>query len=753
MVKTMGLFSIQSFLGLLILQSSLISADVKSDLETYIVHVEHPDGKVITNSEELEAWYHSFLNTITQSLEGELPRMVYTYRNVIKGFAAKLSTDEVKTLQDYEGFVHARPQRKLPLHTTHSPSFLGLHQNLGFWKDSNYGKGVIIGVLDTGILPSHPSFSDEGMPPPPAKWKGTCEFNFTACNNKLIGARYFTIGNGTPLDEGGHGTHTASTAAGNFVAGANSFGQANGTAVGIAPLAHLAIYKVCSGRDCSESDVLAAMDAAIEDGVDVLSLSLGFPSVPFAFDAVALGAYSAMQKGIFVSCSAMNNGPSYDTLSNEAPWILTVGASTIDRKLRATAVLGNKEEIDGEAIVQPNNFSQMLPLIYPGKTVTNPNAQFCTSGSLDIIDAKGKIILCEINEELLADMIKEVVKAAPAAIILMNQNSAGVTKLLAAIPWPTTQISYADGLRIKTYINSTSTPMATISFEGTVIGDAHAPIVASFSSRGPSLQSLGILKPDIIGPGVNILAAWPVSAEGNRNTKLTFAILSGTSMACPHLSGVAALLKSAHPDWSPAAIKSAIMTTADIVNLAHNPIEDQTLQPADVFATGAGHVNPSKANDPGLVYDIDPQDYIPYLCGLQYTDREVAIITQQKVNCSQVSSIPESQLNYPSFSVLFGEQVQTYSRTLTNVGDANSSYTVQISPPPGVHVSVKPDKLKFTEQKKKVTYEVTFRRLPSFGNYFRRLPSFGNSSFTQGFLVWTSGKYMVRSPIVAIMLD
>ncbi|KAK6137647.1 hypothetical protein DH2020_028573 [Rehmannia glutinosa] len=671
----MALFSILTFLAL---HSSFTFANEENDhLQTYIVHVEPSDGRVFTNGEELESWYHSFLGTMGQ------PRMVYTYKNVIKGFAARLSLDEFEALQEYEGFVHARPQRKLPLHTTHSPDFLGLHQDFGFWRDSNYGKGVIIGVIDTGIFPNHPSFSDEGMPPPPAKWKGKCEFNFTACNNKLIGARYFTYGNGTPMDEDGHGTHTASTAAGNFVAGANYFGQANGTAVGIAPLAHLAVYKVC------------------------------WRSVPFTFDAVALGAYAAMQKGIFVSCSAMNSGPSYGTLSNVAPWILTVGASTTDRRLRATVVLGNKEEIDGEAIIQPKNFSQvLLPLVYPGKTDANPNARFCTSGSLNNINVRGKIVLCERNgwESSVLPTIREVNGAGGAAIIFVNQEPEGDSKVLPTVRLPTTLVGYADGLKIKAYMNSTSTPMATLSYKGTVIGDDRAPIVASFSSRGPSLESPGILKPDIIGPGVNILAAWPISIEGNINTRMTFILGSGTSMACPHLSGVAALLKSVHPDWSPATIKSAIMTTADVVNLAHNPIEDQTLQPADVFATGAGHVNPSRANDPGLIYDIEPKDYIPYLCGLQYTNREVAIITQQKVNCSEISTIPESQLNYPSFSIIFGSQVQTYTRTVTNVGEANSSYVVKISPPPGVHVAVKPDKIDFTESKQKVTYEVTFSR-------------------------------------------
>ncbi|KAI3468834.1 hypothetical protein Pfo_025497 [Paulownia fortunei] len=738
----MGLVSILiTCISLLILHSSVAVSNKDSDSEVYIVHLESPDGSVFANSEELESWYHSFLSSGRKSSSDRDPRMLYTYKNVLKGFAAWLSPDEVKAIRKYDGFLHARPQRSFPLHTTHSPDFLGLHQNFGFWKDTNYGKGVIIGVLDTGILPNHPSFGDEGMPPPPAKWKGKCEFNFTACNNKLIGARYFTSGNGTPLDDEGHGTHTASTAAGNFVAGANFFGEANGTAVGIAPLAHLAIYKVCPGTSCSESDVLAAMDIAIQDGVDVLSLSLGWPSGPFTFDAVALGAFSAIQKGIFVSCSASNSGPSYGTLSNEAPWILTVGASTIDRKLNTTIVLPNKEEIDGEAFFQPKDFPpRPFPLIYPGKS-----ARFCNPGSLDNSDVRTKIVLCETGDGTSVVAKARAVKdAGGGAIILINPEVAGlITSILEPVPLPSTQISYADGLKIIAFINSTSTPTATLLFKGTVIGDKHAPIVAFFSSRGPSLASPGILKPDIIGPGVNILAAWPVSVEGNKNTNSTFNMISGTSMSCPHLSGVAALLKSVHPDWSPAAIKSAIMTTADVVNLAHTPIEDQTLQPADVFATGAGHVNPSRANNPGLVYDIQPQDYIPYLCGLQYTDREVAIITQQKVNCSEVSTIPESQLNYPSFSVLFGSQVQTYTRTLTNVGEANSSYIVEIFPPPGVRVAVKPNKLDFMEQNQKITYAVTFSRLPSGANL----------NFTQGSLIWTSAKYSVRSPIVAIMVD
>ncbi|CAI9764701.1 unnamed protein product [Fraxinus pennsylvanica] len=233
-------------------------------------------------------------------------------------------------------------------------------------------------------------------------------------------------------------------------------------------------------------------------------------------------------------------------------------------------------------------------------------------------------------------------------------------------------------------------------------------MVAYFSSRGPSRASPGILKPDIIGPGMNILAAWPFSVENIINAKYTFNIFSETSMSCPHLCGIAALLKSAHPDWSPAAIKSAMMTTAHIVNLNNAPIEDERFLPVDIFAVGSGHVNPSKANDPGLIYDIEPGDYIPYLCGLKYTNRQMSMILQRKVNCSDESSILEGELNYPSFLIVFGLSNQTYTRIVTNVGEANASYTVDILPPHGVNVVVNPRSLQFSELNQKLKFEVTF---------------------------------------------
>ncbi|KAJ0105034.1 hypothetical protein Patl1_18592 [Pistacia atlantica] len=424
-------------------------------------------------------------------------------------------------------------------------------------------------------------------------------------------------GNGAepPDDIDGHGTHVASTAAGGFVKNADALGNANGTAVGMAPYAHLAIYKVCFGgkEDSVESDILAGIDAAIEDSVDVLSLSMG------------------------------------------APWILTVGASTVDRSIVATAKLGNGEELEGESLFQPKEFSStLLPLVY-ACVDGNLQSAVCANGSLNAVDVKGKVVLCERGGGI-ARIAKgeEVKNAGGAAMILMNDEPNAFSTEVDAHVLPATHVSHAAGLKIKSYINSTATPMATILFEGTVLGDPQSPAVASFSSRGPNLASPGILKPDIIGPGVSILAAWPFPLDDNTNLKFTFNMMSGTSMSCPHLSGIAALLKSSHPYWSPAAIKSAIMTTADLLNIEGKPIVDETLEPADIFGIGAGHVNPSRANNPGLVYDIQPDDYIPYLCGLGYSDEEVSYIVHRTVNCSHIPSITEGQLNYPSFYVTLG---------------------------------------------------------------------------------------------------
>ncbi|KAI3441541.1 uncharacterized protein J3R85_002130 [Psidium guajava] len=602
-------------------------------------------------------------------------------------FAVRLTADEVAAMQNKPGFLATHPAQIYCLQTTRSPQFLGLPLHQGSFKRSTMGKGVIIGVMDTGITPDHPSFQDSRMPPSPVKWKERCDFEPSQCNNKLIDARTFNssskkIVTMPPVDDVGHGTHTASTTVGAFVEQANTLGMAQGTAVGMAPYAHLAIYQMCFTDFCDSADILAGLDAAVADGVDVISMSIGGPSYPFYMDDIAVAVFAATQIGIFISCSAGNSGPASGTISNAALWMLTVGASKIDRNIVSNVKLGNGAEYE---------------------------VQILCYGSIEKQTSEGKVVLCELGGDRFEQAI-EVKRAGGAPMILMNPKSDRFTTLADVYILPASHVSYFAGEEIKAYINSTKIPTATIVFKGSMYENPTASVLAASSSRGPSLVSLGILKPDIIGHGLNILAAWPFPVRNDTEAKYYFDILAGTSMFGPHLSGIAALIKSIHPDWSPAVIKSAIMTSAKQLNVVQNPILDKRLQLADVFAIGSDHVDPGKVVDPGLVYDIQPDDYISYLCGLRYTDKQVAVIARKRVNCS--SCIPEGELNYPSFSVTLGP-AQKFTRTVTNVGAVHLSYVVTIVTLQGIQVRVNPATLKFMELHQKATYSITFSRANS----------------------------------------
>jgi hypothetical protein len=284
----------------------------------------------------------------------------------MNGFSANLSPEEHEALKTSAGYISSMPDLPLKLDTTHSPQFLGLNPYKGAWAASDFGKDIIVGVIDTGVWPESESFNDNGMTKIPTKWKGQlCQFentnNSSLCNKKLIGARFFnrgflakysnlstTIVN-TTRDTDGHGTHTSTTAAGSRVDGASFFGYANGTASGIASLSRVAIYKVVWGpnNDALSSDVIAAIDVAIADGVDVLSISLGYNNVPLYEDGVAIATFAAMEKGIFVSTSAGNNGPSSKTVHNGTPWVITVAAGTLDREFRGNLTLANGVSLTG----------------------------------------------------------------------------------------------------------------------------------------------------------------------------------------------------------------------------------------------------------------------------------------------------------------------------------------------------------------------------------------------------------------------
>ncbi|KAA8523332.1 hypothetical protein F0562_009755 [Nyssa sinensis] len=485
------------------------------------------------------------------------------------------------------------------------------------------------------------------------------------------------------------------------------------------------------------------MDRAIMDGVDVLSLSLGGGSAPYYRDTIAIGAFTAMEKGIFVSCSAGNSGPSKASLANVAPWIMTVGAGTLDRDFPAYASLGNGHRFTGVSLYSGHGMGDKpVALVYTKSS--NSSSNLCLPGSLEPEFVRGKVVLCDRGINARVEKGAVVHEAGGVGMILANTAASGEEMVADSHLIPAVAVGRKMGDLIREYVRSDANPTALLSFGGTVLNVRPSPIVAAFSSRGPNLVTPQILKPDVIGPGVNILAAWseavgPTGLE-NDTRKTQFNIMSGTSMSCPHISGLAALLKAAHPDWSPSAIKSALMTTAYTLDNTNSTLRDAA---GGAFSTpwahGSGHVDPHKALSPGLVYDISANDYIAFLCSLDYTiDQVQAIVKRPNITCSRKSSNP-GQLNYPSFSILFGKsRVVRYTRELTNVGTAGSVYQVAVDSPPSVGVTVKPSRLVFRKVGDKLRYTVTFvskkGMTPMPGNAF-------------GSIVWNNAQNQVRSPV------
>uniref|UniRef100_A0A2N9JB11 Subtilisin-like protease SBT4.14 n=1 Tax=Fagus sylvatica TaxID=28930 RepID=A0A2N9JB11_FAGSY len=671
--------------------------------------------------------------------------MVYSYINSFNAFAAKLSEDEAKKLSRMDDVLSVIPNRYHKLHTTRSWDFVGLP--LTARRKLRTESNIIVGLLDTGITPQSESFKDDGFGPPPTKWKGTCGHfaNFSGCNNKLIGAKYFKLdGNPdpadilSPVDVDGHGTHTSSTLAGNLVRNASLYGLATGTARGAVPSARVAMYKVCwYSFGCADMDILAAYDAAIHDGVDVISISIGGGSASFTSDCISVGAFHAMKKGIITVASAGNDGPSLGSVANNAPWIVTVAASGIDREFRSTVHLGNGKNITGVGVSTFNPNKELYPLVSGAEVALNSaskdDAKYCMEDSLDPTKVKGKLVYCKLSLWGSDSIIKGF--GGVGTIVESDQYLDNAQIFMA----PGTLVNGAIGEVINGYIQSTRSASAVI-YKTHEIKKTPAPFVASFSSRGPNPGSERLLKPDIAAPGVDILASYtPLnSLTGLKgDTQFSeFTIMSGTSMACPHISGVAAYVKSFHPDWTPAAIKSAILTTANQMSRRENTDAE--------FSFGAGQVNPSRAASPGLVYDMDEMNYIQFLCNEGYNGSSLAVLVGSKsINCSTLlPGLGYDALNYPTMQLsLKNNQEPTtgvFLRTVTNVGQAVSIYNATIKAPKGVEITVKPMSLSFSRVLQKCSFKVVVKAKPM-------------SSGTQmvaGSLVWKSSRHIVRSPIV-----
>ncbi|XP_054796520.1 cucumisin-like [Prosopis cineraria] len=720
------LISLISFASLL-LQCHSSSSD---DLKTYIVYTGN------SNSDEASALlqYTSLLRKAADS-DAAARSVLHQYKRSFYGFVVKLTQKEAERMSGLDGVVSVFPNRKRQLHTTRSWDFIGFPLNV---QRATTESDVIIGVLDSGIWPESESFSDKGLGSPPKKWKGTCQSssNFT-CNRKIIGAKYYKSDGSfegeekSPRDYDGHGTHISSTAAGNSVSQASMLGLAPGTARGGAVSARIAVYKVCWFDGCFDADILAAFDDAIADGVDILSVSLGgFSDENYFRDGLAIGAFHAMRNGILTVTSAGNSGPRPGSLANFSPWSISVAASTIDRKLLTKVGLGDNKIFEGVSINTFDLKGQQYPIIYGGDAPNTKegfdgsSSRFCSGGTLDPNLVKGKIVLCEGRSQASGPFIAEA-----AGALTQGQN---LRDSPLAFPLPASYMNLQDASNIFSYMNSTRNSTATI-YRTNAEKDTLAPVVASFSARGPNRVSPDILKPDLVAPGVNILASWSpkgsISEVDGDNRTLKFNIISGTSMSCPHVSGAAAYVKSFHPSWSPSAIQSALMTSA-------RPLNPRINRDAE-FAYGAGQIDPVKAVNPGLVYDAGEIDFVRFLCGQGYSTRTLQLVTGDSSSCSV--SAKASDLNYPSFALpTHPSNVNVggnFSRTVTYVGSEKSTYKATVTGPPGLKIQVNPNVLSFTSRGERQSFVLSVE-----GSL--------EASIVSASLVWSDGDIQVRSPIV-----
>ncbi|CAL9086205.1 unnamed protein product [Musa textilis] len=696
------------------------TADANEERKVYIVYMGHQTS----SSSSTEAQH---LNLLKQVLEGCAPcdSLVYSYTKSFNALAAKLLTKEMEKLAGMKGVVSVFPSKILHPRTTRSWDFLGFPATVN--RNPPLESDVIVGMIDTGVWPEAESFNDQGLGPPPRKWKGDC-INLK-CNNKIIGARYYNSLNDTsqeesPRDFNGHGTHTASTVAGKSVQGASLYGLAGGTARGGVPSARLAVYKVCWSFGCAEQDILAAFDDAIADGVDIISISIGYPfAFDYFLDATAIGSFHAMKKGVLTSASGGNSGPYHGTVGNVAPWMLVSAASSTDRHIIDKLVTGDQRFIVGASVNTFATEKESYPFVYFGDGSFPPAD--CTH--LDEKLVKGKIVLCGYID----DGTGAYLAGAKGAVMLDD----AYLDTSFSFPLPAIVISYSNGEKIMQYINKTKNPVANI-HKSEAVFDPKAPVVASFSSRGPNTITADILKPDISAPGVDILAAWStvgkVSGSPNDTRSVEYNIISGTSMACPHTSGAAAYVKSFHPSWSPAAIMSALMTTAKPMN--------PSLHPDAELAYGAGQLSPVKAVDPGLVFDATDNDYVQMLCDEGYNKSMIRIITGDERCCSSLGRRTARDLNYPSMALHVASNesfAANFTRSVTNVGDACSRYRVKIKADGRLKVAVNPKMLVFTKLDEKQGFVVSVSGGPMATN-----------SAASASIVWLDGKHSVRSAMV-----
>ena len=687
------------------------------------------------------------------------------------GFAADLTPEQATEAGADAGRavrVEERVSRDWTPATT--PQFLGLTTSPGgVWTQDAKGEGVIIGIVDSGVWPEHPSFSDRtdvngngtkdgklGYQQIPG-WNGRCvpgeQFNASNCNQKLIGARFYNAGFGgnagidadlpfefnSPRDHNGHGTHTATTAGGNQGVPATGPAAVLGSISGIAPRARIAAYKACwsvpgTAGSCSGVDLLAAIDQAVADGVDVINYSISGTRTNFR-DPVEIAFLFAADAGVFVAASAGNSGPNSSTVAHPGPWVTTVAAGTHNRDGAGSVTLGNRVNYSGASLAAMAVTAPFIDSTAAGLPGADPTAvALCyaavDNGGTPVLDpakVSGKIVLCDRGVTARVNKSLAVQEAGGVGMVLTNTSVASLNADFHTVP--SVHLQSTDRAAVKTYA---ATPGATATVnKGAVVLTAPAPFTASFSSRGPLQAGAGdLLKPDLIAPGQDILAG---VAPPNNGGKL-FDLYSGTSMSSPHVAGLAALFKEKYPSWSPMMIKSALMTTGYdtiITPQARNAegiiVETVANDTARlIFRQGAGHVRPANAMDPGLVFNSGFSDWLSFICSVQPGG-----------GCTGVPAMDPSNLNMASIAIGDMAGVQTVVRRVTNVGVAATTYTASYTGMTGFSVGVSPTSLTLAPGAS-ATFTVTFTRTDAAAL----------NAYTGGQLEWTDGSRSVRMPIV-----
>ena len=709
---------------------------------------------------------------------------VQDFTSALNGFSAVISYDDAVKLAGSPEVSMVLPDELRQLTTDSSGEFLGLTGPGRAYASGLTGEDVVVGVIDSGIWPEHPSFADDGtygpspIGPLDETERPSCDFGNTAqnpndapftCNNKLLGARqmldtYRSLVGADPdefdsaRDDDGHGTHTASTAAGNAGVEASIFGRDYGEVSGIAPRARIIAYKGLGNLGGFTSDLAAAIDQAVEDGVDVINYSVGGGADLVSGDAIAY-LYAA-DAGVWVATSAGNSGPDAGTIGGPAdvPWITSVGASTQERFFAGTVELGATHDRHDDELSSADHFGRggwfpkwrshyQRGKTYTGASVTpgtdgsrplvdaaSAGSDLCLRGDLDPAVVTGKIVLCRRGATGRAEKGLAVFEAGGAGMILYNNTDSD--NLFSDSHWlPAVHVDYSVGVKIKAYIASQPFPTARIR-SGDVTSIDYAPSTAYFSSRGENTAAPDIIKPDITAPGVQILAGGsPFPDPDSTPPGELFQAIAGTSMSSPHVAGYYALLKQAHPDWTPAMAKSAMMTTADT-----NVVNSDRTSPAGPFDMGAGHLNPGRVAkkgssfNPGLVYDAGFLDYLAFLCGA--SPGAVSPDDCDYLAANGFGTDP-SDLNYPSIGVADLAGSQTVTRTVTSVADRRVKWKVKVDAPAGFDVAVEPSTITL-DPGASASYTVTFTANGA-------VPA---GEWTFGALVWKgSGGYEARSPI------